>query len=238
MIRTTLEQLAAGRDLTRKEAFSTMAAVMDGELTPAQIAGLLVALRTKGETAEEIAGFAEAMRERVVPVTPTRTSVIDVVGTGGDGANTFNISTAAAIVAAAAGAAVAKHGNRAASSACGAADLLEALGIELAQAPGADRPFHRRARLRLHVREGAPSGHALRRAGEAGARDPNGLQPPRPTLEPCRRARRRLRRCRSRSCADLRRGARRPWRAAGRSSCTETAAWTSCRPEARASSSR
>jgi anthranilate phosphoribosyltransferase len=135
MIRATLERLVVGQDLSREEARSTMGAVMEGELTPTQIGGLLVALRAKGETAEEIAGFAEAMRERVIPVSPTRTPLIDVVGTGGDGANTFNISTAAAIVAAAAGAAVAKHGNRAASSACGAADLLEALGIEIEQGP-------------------------------------------------------------------------------------------------------
>jgi anthranilate phosphoribosyltransferase len=135
MIRIALERLVDGHDLTRDDARAVMAAVMDGETSPEQIAGLLVALRVKGETAEEIAGFAEAMRERVVAVNPTRTPVIDVVGTGGDGANTFNISTAAAIVAAAAGAAVAKHGNRAASSACGAADVLEALGIDLEQPP-------------------------------------------------------------------------------------------------------
>ncbi len=135
MIRVTLERLVDGHDLSRADACSMMAAVMDGETSPTQIAGLLVALRAKGETADEIAGFADAMRERVVAVSPTRASIIDVVGTGGDGANTFNISTAAAIVAAAAGAAVAKHGNRAASSACGAADLLEALGIELEQPP-------------------------------------------------------------------------------------------------------
>jgi anthranilate phosphoribosyltransferase len=135
MIRIALERLIDGHDLTRDDARTVMAAVMDGETTPAQISGLLVALRAKGETSDEIAGFADAMRERVVVVSPTRTPVIDVVGTGGDGANTFNISTAAAIVAAAAGAAVAKHGNRAASSACGAADVLEALGFDLEQPP-------------------------------------------------------------------------------------------------------
>src|SRR6185369_2576523 len=95
----------------------------------------LVALRTKGETADEIAGFAEAMREHVIPVEPQRAPLVDVVGTGGDGARTFNISTAAAIVAAAAGAAVAKHGNRGASSPAGSADVLEELGIALEQEP-------------------------------------------------------------------------------------------------------
>ena len=92
-------------------------------------------MRTKGETVDEITGFAEAMREHVLPVTPTRTPIVDVVGTGGDGARTFNISTAAGVVAAAAGAAVAKHGNRAASSACGSADVLEELGLALELPP-------------------------------------------------------------------------------------------------------
>ena len=108
---------------------------MRGEATPAQIGGLLIGLRAKGETVDEITGFAEAMREHVLPVSPTRTPLVDVVGTGGDGAGTFNISTAAGVVAAAAGAAVAKHGNRAASSACGSADVLEELGLVLELPP-------------------------------------------------------------------------------------------------------
>ena len=135
MIESAIARLLDGEDLGRDDARAVMAQIMTGEATPAQIAGFLVALRAKGETAEEIAGCAEAMREQVVPVTPTRSPVVDIVGTGGDGARTINISTAAAIVAAAAGAAVAKHGNRAASSACGAADVLEELGIELEQPP-------------------------------------------------------------------------------------------------------
>ena len=130
-----IQLLLDGHHLSRADARELMGSVMDGEETPAQIAGFLVALRTKGETADEIAGFAEAMREHVVAVTPSRTPVVDIVGTGGDGAGTFNISTAAAIVAAAAGAAVAKHGNRAASSAAGSADVLEELGITLEQSP-------------------------------------------------------------------------------------------------------
>ena len=135
MITEAIATIADGRDLTRDEACAVMGVVMRGEATPAQIGGLLVGLRTKGETVDEITGFAEAMAEHVVPVSPTRRPLVDVVGTGGDGASTINISTAAALVAAAAGAAVAKHGNRAASSACGSADVLEELGIALEQPP-------------------------------------------------------------------------------------------------------
>jgi len=108
-----------------------MDAIMSGEATPAQISAVLVALRMKGETPHELAGFAEGMRAHVRPVEATRADLTDTAGTGGDGANTFNISTTAALVAAAAGAAIAKHGNRAVSSASGSADVLEALGFEV-----------------------------------------------------------------------------------------------------------
>jgi anthranilate phosphoribosyltransferase len=135
MIQRALQRLLDGHDLTRDEAREVMGTIMRGEATAAQIGGFLVALRVKGETADEIAGCAEAMREHVVAVHPRRDDLVDTAGTGGDGANTFNISTAAALVAAAAGAGVAKHGNRAASSATGAADVLEALGFAL-ELPG------------------------------------------------------------------------------------------------------
>src|ERR1700749_462993 len=108
-----------------------MSTIMAGEATPAQIGGFLVALRLKGETADEIDGCAEAMRAHVLPVRPTRSDLVDTAGTGGDGGKTFNISTAAALVAAAAGAGVAKHGNRSISSQSGSADVLEALDFEL-----------------------------------------------------------------------------------------------------------
>jgi len=134
-VQEALARLLEGRDLTRGEARDVMGCVMRGEATPAQIGGLLVALRFKGETADEIAGCAEAMREHVLAVHPKREDLVDTAGTGGDGQRTFNISTAAALVAAAAGAGVAKHGNRAVSSASGSADVLEALGFDLEQPP-------------------------------------------------------------------------------------------------------
>jgi anthranilate phosphoribosyltransferase len=135
VIQKALQRLLDGHDLTRAEAREVMGAIMRGETTPAQIAGFLIALRVKGETADEIAGCAEAMREHVLAVHPKRDDLVDTAGTGGDGASTINISTAAALVAAAAGAAVAKHGNRAVSSASGSADVLEALGFTLEQEP-------------------------------------------------------------------------------------------------------
>jgi anthranilate phosphoribosyltransferase len=131
MIQHALARLLDGHSLSREEAREAMGAIMTGEATPAQIGGFLVALRLKGETADEIAGFAEAIRGHVVAVTPQRDDLVDTAGTGGDGQATINISTAAALVAAAAGAAVAKHGNRAVSSASGSADVLEALGFAL-----------------------------------------------------------------------------------------------------------
>jgi anthranilate phosphoribosyltransferase len=135
MIHEAIQQLLDGRDLGRELAREVMGEIMRGEATPAQIGGFLIALRGKGETADEIAGCAEAMREHVLPVHTQRGDLVDTAGTGGDGAGTLNISTAAAIVAAAAGAAVAKHGNRAVSSASGSADVLEALGFRLDLTP-------------------------------------------------------------------------------------------------------
>ena len=134
-MQATLARLLDGHDLTRDEAREAMNTIMSGQATPAQIGGFLVALRLKGETADEIAGCAEAMRAHVLAVHPQRDDLVDTAGTGGDGGRTFNISTAAALVAAAAGAGVAKHGNRAVSSASGSADVLEALGFELELPP-------------------------------------------------------------------------------------------------------
>jgi anthranilate phosphoribosyltransferase len=135
VIRDAIVKLLEGNSLTQHEARDVMGEIMRGDATAAQIGGFLVALRGKGETADEIAGCAEAMRDHVLSVHPRRDDLVDTAGTGGDGAQTINISTAAALVAAAAGAAVAKHGNRAVSSACGSADVLESLGFTLEQEP-------------------------------------------------------------------------------------------------------
>src|SRR5207245_10655675 len=135
VIQQAIQRLLDGDDLSRGDAREVMSTIMRGEATPAQIGGFLVALRAKGETADEIAGCAEAMREHALAVRPQRDDLVDTAGTGGGGASTINMSTAAALVAAAAGAAVAKHGNRAVSSASGSADVLEALGFTLEQEP-------------------------------------------------------------------------------------------------------
>jgi anthranilate phosphoribosyltransferase len=130
-----LRRLIAGARLSQTESAELIGAIMDGEITPSQGAGLLVALAARGEDVDEIVGAARAMRERSLHVNHGLPEVVDVVGTGGDGANTINISTMAALVTAAAGVPVAKHGNRAASSACGSADVLEATGLPIDLAP-------------------------------------------------------------------------------------------------------
>jgi anthranilate phosphoribosyltransferase len=135
-MRAALARLAEGKSLTRDEARNVFRLVMSGGATPAQIGGMLMAMRVKGETAEEIAGAAETMRELSTRVEVDVPYLVDTCGTGGSGgAKLFNISTAAAFVAAAAGAHVAKHGNRKMSSASGSADVLEAAGVNIALTP-------------------------------------------------------------------------------------------------------
>lgn len=129
-----IEQLLQGRPLDRAQAEGVMDQVMSGEATPVQIAGLVIALRAKGETVEEMAGFVDSMRTHATRLRAPA-GAIDTCGTGGDRTGTFNISTAAAVVAAGAGVPVAKHGNRAASSRCGSADVLEALGVDITLGP-------------------------------------------------------------------------------------------------------
>ncbi len=134
-LRTAIAKVASHEYLTEEEAHHAMGVIMDGEATPAQIASFITALAMRGETVAEITGFARAMREHAVAIAPRVDHLIDVVGTGGDRLNTFNISTTTAFVAAGAGAHVAKHGNRAASSRSGSADVLEALGINIGAPP-------------------------------------------------------------------------------------------------------
>lgn len=131
MVTEALNKIVEGGSLDAAEAERLMASVMAGEVSPALLAALLTALRMKGESDEEVLGFARAMRAAAVPVTAPP-DTIDTCGTGGDASNSFNISTGSAIVAAAAGVTVAKHGNRSASSRCGSADVLEALGVKIA----------------------------------------------------------------------------------------------------------
>ena len=131
MIANAIKRAVDGQHLGRDEMHAVFSDVMDGKTSDVQKSALLVALRMKGETADEITGAAMAMRERVTPLNVDREHLVDTCGTGGDGRGTFNISTVAAIVAAGAGANVAKHGNRAVSSSCGSADLLAALGVQI-----------------------------------------------------------------------------------------------------------
>lgn len=131
MIKESIKKVVEKLDLTREEAHSTMLSIMNGETTPAQIASFITALRMKGETIDEITGCAFAMREKSVHIKVIRKTLVDTCGTGGDGGKTFNISTASALVVAGCELTVAKHGNKAVSSECGSADVLEALGVNI-----------------------------------------------------------------------------------------------------------
>jgi anthranilate phosphoribosyltransferase len=135
MIREAIAEIVRGEDLRETEMMSVMKEIMEGEATPAQIAAFMTALRLKGETVEEVTGAARIMRQKATRIDARSSVVVDTCGTGGDGRNTFNISTTAAFVVAAAGLTVAKHGNRAVSSGCGSADVLEALGVKIDAAP-------------------------------------------------------------------------------------------------------
>jgi anthranilate phosphoribosyltransferase len=134
-MKNKLEKIIAGQDLSFEESKESMGYIMDGTANQAEIAAWLIALKMKGETAEEVAGSAQAMRERSIKISTSRNGVIDVCGTGGDNSGTFNISTTAAFVIAGAGVPVAKHGNRSISSKCGSADVMKALGININLSP-------------------------------------------------------------------------------------------------------
>ena len=135
MIKEAIEKIVANGDLRESEMMEAMEEVMEGKATPAQIAAFITALRMKGETVEEVTGAARIMRQKATRIDARSSIIVDTVGTGGDGMNTFNISTTTAFVVAATGITVAKHGNRAVSSNCGSADVLEALGVNISAEP-------------------------------------------------------------------------------------------------------
>ncbi|MFZ5650065.1 MAG: anthranilate phosphoribosyltransferase [Bacillota bacterium] len=136
VIKDAIQRVVSGGNLDEGEATAVMRLIMSGAASPAQIGALLIAMRLKGETVDEITGFARVMREKATPIKSRHSMLVDTCGTGGDGLNTFNISTAAALVVAGCGVPVAKHGNRSVSSRCGSADVLEALGININLTPG------------------------------------------------------------------------------------------------------
>ena len=181
---TRIDRLAGGEDLSADEAAAVLREVMEGAASEAQTAAFLIALRTKGETVsrDRRAGADDARALRYA-WTSGHDDLVDTAGTGG-GRPTFNVSTTAAFVAAGAGCRVAKHGNRSATSQCGSADVLEALGARIELEPDAVADVHRRARLRLHVRPAPPRGDEARGAGAQGARRAHDLQLPRAADQP------------------------------------------------------
>ncbi len=165
MFSDLIGKLYRRHDLTAAEAEAAMAEIMEGRATSAQVSGLLVALAMKGERPEEIAGLARTMRRHAVPLVRSRPAGFDTCGTGGDGSNTFNVSSLAAIVLAACGVEVAKHGNRSVSSRCGSADLFEALGVDVTAAPATVERSLDEAGIAFFF---APTFHpAMRHAGPA-----------------------------------------------------------------------
>lgn len=137
MIKEFISHIVSGKDLSRIDARTVLLRIISGEVEPVQTAGFLTALKAKGETVDEMVGFVQAMRDRMIPVRSSQPDTVDLCGTGGDRKGTFNISTTASFVVAGAGLAVAKHGNRSVSSKCGSADILEKLGAKIDLSPDA-----------------------------------------------------------------------------------------------------
>ena len=177
-----IAKAATGAALTREEAARGFDTMMSGEATPSQMGGLLMALRVRGETVDEITGAVTAMREKMLRV-QAPADAIDVVGTGGDASGSYNISTCAAFIVAGAGVPVAKHGNRALSSRSGAADVLGALGVKIDLPPDGVARCIERGRHRLHVRAGASSGDEECRPDAGRARHAHHLQSARAAVQ-------------------------------------------------------
>ena len=199
MIKKAIAKVVEREDLSEGEMIEVMNQIMSGECTPAQIGAFITALRMKGETIEEITGAARVMREHATPIRVgkgvldidrddiniDRETILDVVGTGGDGTNTFNISTTVSFVVSACGVKVAKHGNRSVSSACGSADVLEKLGINLDVTPETVE-LHRPDRHRLPLRPCPSWCHEARHWTTPRDRYSHYIQYPRPPHQSCR----------------------------------------------------
>ena len=232
-----IDAVASGRDLTAEEAQQVLAEIMAGSVGEAQTAAFLIALRTKGETVEELTGLARTMRPLAVPVEAAGDDLLDTAGTGG-GVLTFNVSTTAAFVAAGAGCRVAKHGNRSATSLCGSADLLEALGARIDLDAAAVGAVRRGGRLRLHVRARPPPGDEARRPRAQGSGRADDLQLPRAADQPGGREPPADRRLRPRLPGRDRGRAGRSWARRARRSCRARTAWTRSACRARRACSR
>ena len=181
--KSLIAKVATGDSLTRDEAADAFDRMMSGEATPSQMGGLLMGLRVRGETVDEITGAVTTMRAKMLGV-KAPADAVDVVGTGGDASGSYNISTCAAFIVAGCGVPVAKHGNRALSSKSGSADVLAALGVKIESERRSGRPLHRQGRHRLHVRAGASSGDEKRRPDPGRTRHPHDLQSARAVVEP------------------------------------------------------
>ena len=176
-----IAKVADGNSLTSEETKAAFTILMSGEATPAQIGGMLMALRVKGESVDEFVGAVLAMRDKMLRV-DAPIDAIDIVGTGGDNSGSYNVSTCAAIVAAGAGLKIAKHGNRSLSSKSGAADVLMALGVNLELSPGQISDCIEEANVRLYVRPRPPLRHAPCRPCSGGIRHSHYFQPAWPNV--------------------------------------------------------
>ena len=185
-LKSIIGKVATGATLTRDEAASAFDSMMSGEATPSQMGGLLMALRVRGETVDEITGAVSAMRAKMLRV-KAPPDAVDIVGTGGDGSGSVNVSTCASFIVAGAGVPVAKHGNRALSSRSGAADVLAALGVKIDLSPEQVGRCVHGGRHRLHVRAGPSSRNEERRPDPRRACHAHDLQPARTAVQPGRR---------------------------------------------------
>ena len=182
MIQEAISSVVSGQSLSVEEASQVMEEIMTGEATPAQFGAFVTAMRLKGETPDEIAGMARVMREKALRV-QSDGDLVDTCGTGGDGSHTINVSTIAAFVTAGVGLKVAKHGNRAITSACGSADVMEAAGRQGGSWPGGGGEVHPRCGHWLHVCSHLPSSHEIRRSSQERNRHPHRVQHPWPPDE-------------------------------------------------------